>query len=67
MSPKQLGHMLRTLRERGGVTQVQLAKRAKVTQAYVAQLERGTKKNPSLVILKRLAKALNVQVTDLVG
>jgi transcriptional regulator with XRE-family HTH domain len=67
LSPKQLGQTLRSLREDRGVTQVQLAKRAKVTQAYVAQLELGGKKNPSFAILKRLAKALGVPVTNLVG
>ena len=66
MSPKQLGQTLRSIRERGGLTQVELARRAKVTQAYVAQLERGAK-NPSLAILRRLAKALHVPLTELLG
>jgi transcriptional regulator with XRE-family HTH domain len=44
---------------------VQLAKQVKATQAYIAQLERGTKRNPSLTILKRLAKALGAPVSEL--
>jgi transcriptional regulator with XRE-family HTH domain len=36
-----------------------------VSQAYLAELERGTKKNPSLPVLRRLAKALGVPVTAL--
>ncbi len=44
---------------------MQLAKKAKVTQAYVALLEAGVKKNPTLATLKRIAKALNVEVGDL--
>jgi transcriptional regulator with XRE-family HTH domain len=36
-----------------------------VTQGYIAQLESGWKKNPSLEILKRLARALGVPVTEL--
>ncbi|HTU01086.1 MAG TPA: helix-turn-helix transcriptional regulator, partial [Candidatus Sulfotelmatobacter sp.] len=32
---------------------------------YVAQLESGTKKNPSLDTLRRLAKALGVTVADI--
>jgi transcriptional regulator with XRE-family HTH domain len=47
------------------MTQRDLAAKAKVTQGYVAQLEMGMKKNPSLDILKRLAKALGVPVTEL--
>jgi XRE family transcriptional regulator of biofilm formation len=65
MSPKRLGKMLKTLREEKGLTQVALAERAKVTQTYIAKLESGDKKNPSLAILQRLARALGVPVTEL--
>jgi XRE family transcriptional regulator, master regulator for biofilm formation len=54
------------LREGQGLTQRDLAKKAKVTAAYVAMIETGVRKNPSLAILKRLAKALGVPVTALV-
>jgi XRE family transcriptional regulator of biofilm formation len=57
--------MLRRMREDKGWTQRDLAKVAKVTPGYVAQLEMGVRKNPSLEILKRLAKALGVPVTAL--
>ncbi len=67
MSPKRLGRMLKTRREEKGLTQVALAKRARVTQTYIAKLESGDKKNPSLEILQRLAKALGVPVTELLG
>jgi transcriptional regulator with XRE-family HTH domain len=65
MSPRRLSMVLRTLRATKGLTQVDLAKRASITQSYLAELERGGKKNPSLVVLKRLAKALGVPVTAL--
>ncbi len=57
--------MLKAHREKKGMTQVQLAKRAKVTQSYVAQLEAGVKKNPSLATLMRIAKALGVSIEQL--
>lgn len=57
--------MLRELRERADLTQEELAKRAKVARGYVAALEAGHKKNPSVDMLKRLAKALGVPVTEL--
>jgi hypothetical protein len=41
-------------------------KKAKLTQSYVAMMEGGDKKNPSLAILRRLAKALKVRVAELV-
>ena len=57
--------VITTLREAQGLTQRDLAKKAKVTAAYVAMIETGVRKNPSLAILKRLAKALGVPVTAL--
>ncbi len=67
MSGRRLGKVLKALREAKGMTQVQLAKRAKMTQAYVAMLEAGAKKNPSLATLRRIAKALKVDVGELLA
>jgi HTH-type transcriptional regulator, competence development regulator len=47
------------------MTQAELARKAELTEAYVSQLLQGKRKNPSLAVLKRLAKALGVPVTDL--
>jgi transcriptional regulator with XRE-family HTH domain len=47
------------------LTQVQLAKRAKITRGYLADIEAGHRTSPSLPVLKRLAKALGVPVTAL--
>lgn len=38
---------------------------AKVPPGYLAELEAGKKKNPSLDVLKRLARALGVPVGEL--
>ncbi len=57
--------MLRSLRKRKRWSQVDLAKKAKVSQAYIAKLETGVKKNPSLATLKRIVKALGVPVEQL--
>jgi transcriptional regulator with XRE-family HTH domain len=65
MSPKRLATMLKKLR--GDMKQEDLAKRAKVSRGYLAALEAGHKKNPSLAVLQRLAKALGVPVTELLG
>ena len=67
MPPKRLGKLLKTLREAKGLTQVDLAARAKVERTYIVKLESGDKKNPSLAILQKLAKALGVPVTELLG
>jgi transcriptional regulator with XRE-family HTH domain len=47
------------------MTQEDLSRRAKITRSYLAGLERGHRLNPSLPVLKRLAKALGVPVTAL--
>jgi transcriptional regulator with XRE-family HTH domain len=65
MSPRRIGRVLKTTREAKGLTQLELAKRAKVTNVYLSQLEQGRKKNPSLAVLTRIAKALGVPVTEL--
>ena len=65
MSPQRMATVIRQLRERADLTQEQLAKRAKVARSYIALIEAGYKKNPSLEIVKRLARALGVPVTEL--
>jgi transcriptional regulator with XRE-family HTH domain len=69
MSPKRLSKVIQELRERQEpkMTQRDLAKAAKVSPGYIAQLEMGLKKNPSLAVLKRIAKALGVAVTELLA
>jgi transcriptional regulator with XRE-family HTH domain len=64
---KKFGVRLRTLREQRSLTQKALAKKARLSQGYIIRLETGTKANPSLDVLSRLAKALKVPVADLLG
>lgn len=66
VSPR-LGAVIRTLRDAKGFSQVELAKRAKVARPYLVRLESGQQRNPSLAVLKRLAKALGVPVTALLS
>ncbi len=67
MTPRKLATVIREVRERKGLTQEQLAERAKVARGYLAQLEAGHKQNPSVPTLRRLAKALGVPVTELLN
>ena len=67
VSPKRLATLIRTRRATLGLTQEQLAKRARIGQAYLAMLESGQRKSPSLPVLKRLAKALDVDAGALLG
>lgn len=66
MAVTRFGMRLKRLRTAHGMTQVDLAKRAKVTQGFIAQLEGGLRKEPSLATLRRLAMALKVTVSELI-
>ena len=61
----QLGRTLQELREKRGITQVELARAVGVTQTYITKLENGAKVNPSLSVMTNLARALRVELTDL--
>jgi transcriptional regulator with XRE-family HTH domain len=65
MGPRRIGVVIRKLREAEGLTQVQLAKRGKVSQAYLSLLEAGQRKAPTIRVAQRLAKALGVPVGEL--
>ena len=55
----QFGKHLRKLREEKGWTQEELADKAGMHFTYIGQIERGIR-NPSLINLERLAKALKI-------
>ena len=63
----RLGTMIKRLRKARKFTQEELAKRARVSQPYLSQLEAGEKANPGVSVVRRLAKALGVPVTELLG
>ena len=57
---------LRVWREHRGMTAAQLAAAADVTPAHISKLESG-KGEPSVALLKKLAKVLAVQLEELAG
>jgi transcriptional regulator with XRE-family HTH domain len=57
---------VKRLRAQRDLTQAELAKRVKVSQAFIAQLETGKETNPTLDTVRKLAKALKVTVAELV-
>ena len=62
---RQLGDRVRTLRNQRGMTRKALARHAKVSERYLAQLEAGLG-NGSIVLLRRIARAIGLPVTQLV-
>jgi transcriptional regulator with XRE-family HTH domain len=67
MSLKRLSRVIKQLREAKEMSQQALANKVGVTAAYITMLETEKRKSPSLPVLKRLAKALGVPVTELLG
>ena len=61
---KEVGFNIRTIRQERGFSQEKLAALADLHRAYVGQIERG-EKNIGLKNLEKIAKALNVNIKDL--
>ncbi len=57
---------LKRLREARGLSQLRLAKLAKVGQTYISELEADKKRNPGIETVYKLAKALKVKMAELV-
>ncbi len=60
----RFGLRLRGLREKAGLSQEELADRAQVHRTYLSGIERG-RRNPSLINLLRIARALNLSISAL--
>ena len=56
---------LHQLREERGFSQIELAKRSGVSQAFISQIEKG-EKVPTVFIAKRLAMALDKTVDEMI-
>jgi transcriptional regulator with XRE-family HTH domain len=50
------------LRQGKSLSQASLAKRSGVAQGYISQMESGSKRNPGIETLRKIAKALDVEV-----
>lgn len=57
---------IRVFREHRGLTQVQLARVAKIARPYLAEIETG-KKQGSIAVLKAIAGALRLDLNDIAG
>lgn len=63
---KVFGNYLRSLRNKKGLSQVDLAFKGNFDRNYIGMLERG-ERNPSLKNLVRLSKALDISLPELVS
>jgi transcriptional regulator with XRE-family HTH domain len=60
-----LGESVRSKRNKAKFSQEKLAERAALSTVFISRVERG-KESPSVDSLVKIAKALNVRVSDLV-
>jgi transcriptional regulator with XRE-family HTH domain len=58
------GRLVRSLRERRGLSQETFADKAGVHRTYIGSIERG-ERNPTLTMIWRIAHALNVSASSL--
>ena len=62
-----LSNNLKKLREKKGLSQDRLAKLADIANNTIIKIEQGENMNPTLDTLKKIAKALEISVDDLIG
>ncbi len=61
---ERLGNSLRRYRKDKGYTQEKLAEKVGVHPTYIGKLESG-KNNPSVILMYKVSKALNIKLKDL--
>jgi XRE family aerobic/anaerobic benzoate catabolism transcriptional regulator len=59
-----IGRIVRTSRAKRGMTRRQLAEQSGTSERYLAQIE-GGQGNPSVIVLKAIAEALDLSIVDL--
>ena len=65
-SKTNLARKVKQLREKLGLSQEKLARLADVSNNTIINIEAGKQDNPTIDTLKKVAKALNVSVEDLI-
>jgi transcriptional regulator with XRE-family HTH domain len=61
---EKFGAVVRSLREKRGLTQEALAERAEVSATYIGYIERGDNV-PTLIVILQIAAALGVRPAEL--
>ena len=64
-SKNNISKTVKRLREKMGISQEKLARLADVSNNTVINIEAGKQANPTIETLKKIAKALNTSIEDL--
>ncbi|RMG79059.1 MAG: XRE family transcriptional regulator [Bacteroidetes bacterium] len=65
-SKNNLAKTVKRLREKMGISQEKLARLADVSNNTIINIEAGKQNNPTIETLKKIAKALNAPIEDLI-
>ena len=65
MESNQLGQKIKKLRNKLGLSQDDFARKADVPYTTLTKVETGVIKKPSVFVMSKIAKALNVSIEDL--
>jgi XRE family transcriptional regulator, master regulator for biofilm formation len=62
-----LGKIIQKLRKEKNLTLSQLAEKTSISKSYLSQIERNIQSNPSIEILGKIAKVLDVDIQTLLS
>ncbi|MBI5893996.1 MAG: helix-turn-helix transcriptional regulator [Deltaproteobacteria bacterium] len=65
-SKNNIAKTVKRLREKAGLSQEKLARLADVSNNTLINIEAGKQGNPTIETLKKIARALNVPIEDLI-
>ena len=66
MESNQLGQKIKKLRQRLGLSQDDFARKADVPYTTLTKVETGVIKKPSVFVVSKIAKALSVDIEELI-
>jgi transcriptional regulator with XRE-family HTH domain len=66
MESNQLGQKIKKLRQKLGLSQDDFARKADVPYTTLTKVETGVIKKPSVFVVSKIAKALNVNIEELI-
>ncbi|MFC0905291.1 helix-turn-helix domain-containing protein [Clostridium sp. MT-14] len=61
-----IGDKIKNIRKTKGLSQKKLAEASGISPSYLQQLELGQKKNPSIDVLNKISKALDINIKELI-
>ena len=66
MESNQLGQKIKKLRQKLGLSQDDFARKADVPYTTLTKVETGVIKKPSVFVVSKISKALNVDIEELI-